>query len=151
MKDMSIESLNKTLQEINNDYPWTLPFYLKVTITVIVTIVLVIFIIICILCQTGRLKRLLGCLPKRKYTNDFEMKRKSLMKKMEIGAPTPVAPVSQPLLSQHNRSLSKIDNIIATPTSVADALSTISDLDFTKFHNEQKKVMKPRGIVIQII
>ena len=67
------------------------------------------------------------------------MKIKSLLTKMEIGAPTPVAPGSQPFLSQHNRSLNKIDNTYCTPTSVGDALSTISVLDFTKFHNKQKK------------
>ena len=80
-----------------------------------------------------------------KSTNDFERKRKSLLTKMEMGAPTPDAPLSQSLLSQHNRSLNKIDNTIATPTSVADALSTISALDITKFHNKQKKLQNSRN------
>ena len=51
IKDTTILSLNQQLINISNDYPWELPLWCKILITVALTLLTVVVIIVCCVCH----------------------------------------------------------------------------------------------------
>ena len=49
--DTTLEKLNSTLAQIDNEYPWQMPTWLKILLSIIITIIIIGIIIICCKCR----------------------------------------------------------------------------------------------------
>ena len=65
MENNSLDEFNTTLTEINEEYPWRMPTWLKIAITVGITIFIIGMIVGCYVCRVRGI-RLEWCLLKRK-------------------------------------------------------------------------------------
>ena len=51
IRDITLGELNSTLSQIDNEYPWQMPTWLKIFLSIITTIVIIGIIIICCICR----------------------------------------------------------------------------------------------------
>ena len=51
IKDTTLEKLNSTLPQLENEYPWQMPTWLKIFLSVIIMIIMIRIIIICCICR----------------------------------------------------------------------------------------------------
>ena len=51
IKDISLEKLSSTLSQIDSKYPWQMPTWLKILLSIIITVIIIGIIVICCICR----------------------------------------------------------------------------------------------------
>ena len=146
MENISLDIFNTTLTEINKEYPWQMPTWLKIAITVGITIFIIGMIVGCYVCRV-RAVHLEWCLLKQNQydannqNNSFKNSSRntpsnSNLQSVHIEHPhlEEMKPLKE---TRHNSRMTEKKMTRATPDSVAEALSELSDLDFTKFYKKK--------------
>ena len=64
MENISLDEFNTTLTEINKEYPWQMPIWLKIVMTLVITIFIIGIIVGCYICRVKGI-RLEWCLQKQ--------------------------------------------------------------------------------------
>ena len=68
MENISLDEFNTTLAKINKEYPWQMPIWLKIFMTIVITIFVMGIIVGCYICRVRGI-RLEWCLPKQDRNN----------------------------------------------------------------------------------
>ena len=68
MENISLDEFNTTLAEINKEYPWQMPTWLKIFMTIVITIFIIGIIVGCYICRVRGI-HLEWCLLKQDQSN----------------------------------------------------------------------------------
>ena len=146
MENISLDKFNTTMTEINKEYPWQMPVWLKIILTVGITIFIIGAMIGCYVCRV-RGVHLGWCLPKqnRYSTNNQNNTFKNASRNTSSNSNLRSVHIEHPHFEEmrplqeigHNSRTKEKKMTKATPDSVAEALSELSDLDFTKFYKKK--------------
>ena len=143
MENISLDKFNTTMTEINKEYPWQMPVWLKIILTIGITI----FIIGAMIDDRVRGVHLGWCLSKRNQygTNNQNITFKNASRNISsnsnlrsVHIEHPHFEEMRPLQETECNSRTKGKKMTkATPDLVAEAWSELSDLDFTKFYKKK--------------
>ena len=146
MENISLDKFNATIAEINEEYPWQMPVWLKIILTVGITIFIIAAMTGCYVCRVKGIC-LEWCLPKQNrydtnnQNNTFKnesRKTSSNSNLRSVHTEHPHFKEMRPLQEiEHNSKTKEKKMMRATPDSVAEALSELSDLNFTKFYKKK--------------
>ena len=146
MENISLDEFNTTLTEINKEYPWQMPTWLKIAMTVVITIFIIGIIIGCHICRVRGI-HLERCLSKQdQYDANYQNKSfKNSFRNTPSNSNLQPEHIKHPHLGEMiplkeikpNTKTTEKKMTRATPDSVAEALSELSDLDFTKFYKKK--------------
>ena len=146
MENISLDEFNTTLTKINKEYLSQMPTWLKIAITVGITIFIIGIIVGCYVCRV-RGVRLEWCLLKQNQydannqNNSFKNSSRntpSISNLQSVHIEHPHLEEMKPLKeTRHNSKMTKMKITRATPDSVAEALSELLELDFTKFYKKK--------------
>ena len=146
MENISLDKFNTTMTEINEEDPWQMPVWLKIILTVGITIFIIGAMIGCYVCRV-RGVHLGWCLPKRnRYgTNNQNITFKNASRDTSSNSNLRLVHIEHPYFeemrplkeTERNSRTNGKKMTKATPDSVAEALSELSDLDFTKFYKKK--------------
>ena len=146
MENISLDKFNTTMTEINEEYPWQMPVWLKIILTVGITIFIIGAMIGCYMCKVRGV--CLGwCLPKqnRYDTNNQNNTFKNASRNTPSNSNLRSVHIEHPHFEEtrplqeieHNSRTKEKKMTKATPDSVAEAFSELSDLNFTKFYKKK--------------
>ena len=146
MENISLDKFNTTMTEINEEFPWQMPVWLKIILTVGITIFIIGAMIGCYMCRVGGVHLGWCLLKQNRYdTNNQNNTFKNMSRNTSINSNLRLAHIEHPHFKE-TRPLQEIElnsrtkekkMTKATLDLVAEALSELSDLDFTKFYKKK--------------
>ena len=146
MENISLDKFNTTMTEINEEYPWQMPVWLKIILMVGITIFIIGAMIGCYVCRV-RGVHLEWCLLKqnRYGTNNQNNTFKNVPRNTSSNSNLRLVHIEHPHFEEtrplqeieHNSRTKEKKMTKATPDSAAEALLELSDLDFTKFYKKK--------------
>ena len=117
MQEVTIPSLNTKLREINRNYPWSMPDWLKIVLTITASIIGIVFMVVMIyLRRTGNCMLLEKHLNKRRKSNSLphnkgiELKELNCPQKSTMLRPLPSTSTNNSLKSMAQRELPQLPN-----------------------------------------